>query len=62
MMSLVQDSEYFNSMVWIKENDPSDLELHFSVEEDHFGEVCLFFIIGPDVTYPSGFLASITSV
>ena len=35
----VQDSEYFNSMVWIKENDPSDLELHFSVEEDHFGEV-----------------------
>ncbi|KAL8615914.1 hypothetical protein ACOMHN_034590 [Nucella lapillus] len=33
------DSEYFNSMVWIKENDPSDLELHFSVEEDHFGEI-----------------------
>ncbi|XP_070202594.1 E3 ubiquitin-protein ligase NEDD4-like isoform X3 [Littorina saxatilis] len=33
------DSEYFNSMVWIKDNDPSDLELHFSVEEDHFGEI-----------------------
>ncbi|KAK7496832.1 hypothetical protein BaRGS_00011812 [Batillaria attramentaria] len=33
------DSEYYNSLVWIKENDPSDLELHFSVEEDHFGEI-----------------------
>ncbi|XP_048258981.1 E3 ubiquitin-protein ligase NEDD4-like isoform X2 [Haliotis rufescens] len=33
------DSEYYNSLVWIKENDPEDLELHFSVEEDQFGEI-----------------------
>ncbi|PVD19538.1 hypothetical protein C0Q70_20027 [Pomacea canaliculata] len=33
------DSEYYNSLVWIKENDPTDLDIHFSVEEDHFGEL-----------------------
>lgn len=33
------DSEYYNSMIWIKENDPADLELHFSVEEDRFGQI-----------------------
>ncbi|XP_050400244.1 E3 ubiquitin-protein ligase NEDD4 isoform X2 [Patella vulgata] len=33
------DSEYYNSLIWIKENDPADLELNFSVEEDQFGEI-----------------------
>ncbi|PIK54323.1 putative E3 ubiquitin-protein ligase NEDD4 [Apostichopus japonicus] len=32
------DSEYYNSLLWIKENDPSDLELTFSVDEESFGE------------------------
>ena len=36
---LLQDSEYYNSLVWIMENDPVDLDLTFSVEEDYFGEV-----------------------
>lgn len=35
----LQDSEYYNSLVWIMENDPVDLDLRFSVEEDYFGEV-----------------------
>ena len=25
------DTEYFNSLIWIKENDPSELELAFQV-------------------------------
>ncbi|KAJ8304000.1 hypothetical protein KUTeg_017583 [Tegillarca granosa] len=33
------DSEYFNSLIWIKDNDPEDLDLTFSVEEDYFGEL-----------------------
>ncbi|KAK3609117.1 hypothetical protein CHS0354_007796 [Potamilus streckersoni] len=33
------DSEYYNSLCWIKDNDPENLELSFSVEEDHFGEI-----------------------
>ncbi|XP_052098137.1 E3 ubiquitin-protein ligase NEDD4-like isoform X1 [Mytilus californianus] len=33
------DSEYYNSLCWIKDNDPIDLDLRFSVEEDYFGEV-----------------------
>lgn len=31
------DSEYYNSLLWIKENDPSELELSFSVDEDNLG-------------------------
>ena len=38
---LIQDSEYYNSMIWIKENDPAELELHFCVEQDQFGEASL---------------------
>ncbi|XP_021360527.1 E3 ubiquitin-protein ligase NEDD4-like isoform X4 [Mizuhopecten yessoensis] len=33
------DSEYFNSLCWIRDNDPIDLDLTFSVEEDYFGEI-----------------------
>ncbi|CAG0903242.1 unnamed protein product [Cyprideis torosa] len=32
------DPEYYNSLVWIKENDPSDLGLTFSVDDEVFGE------------------------
>ncbi len=31
------DTEYHNSLQWIKENDPQDLELTFQVEEEKFG-------------------------
>ena len=32
------DAEYYNSLLWIKENDPQSLELTFQVEEEVFGE------------------------
>ncbi|KAK1218494.1 E3 ubiquitin-protein ligase tom1 [Marasmius sp. AFHP31] len=31
------DPEYYNSLCWILENDPTPLELTFSVEDDDFG-------------------------
>lgn len=31
------DSEYYNSLLWIKENNPSELGLTFSVDEDTLG-------------------------
>ncbi|XP_057304153.1 E3 ubiquitin-protein ligase NEDD4-like isoform X3 [Hydractinia symbiolongicarpus] len=33
------DSEYYNSLVWLLENDPEDLELRFQLEEEAFGQV-----------------------
>jgi E3 ubiquitin-protein ligase NEDD4 len=27
------DTEYFNSLLWIKENDPSELDLTFQVKQ-----------------------------
>lgn len=33
------DTEYFNSLKWIMENDPGELELRFSVDEDMFGQM-----------------------
>ncbi|KAF2361972.1 C2 domain [Trinorchestia longiramus] len=32
------DSEYYNSLLWIKEFDPADLDLTFSVDEEQFGQ------------------------
>ncbi|KRT83092.1 hypothetical protein AMK59_4293 [Oryctes borbonicus] len=32
------DSEYYKSLMWIKENDPAGLDLTFSVDEDSFGQ------------------------
>lgn len=32
------DTEYFNSLIWIKENDPDELELAFQVDEENFGQ------------------------
>lgn len=31
------DSEYYNSLLWIKDNDPTELGLHFAVDEEVFG-------------------------
>ena len=33
------DISFYNSLVYLQENDPEDLELNFSVEEECFGEV-----------------------
>lgn len=33
------DNEYFNSLIYIKDNDPEDLDLHFAVDEDVFGQM-----------------------
>ncbi|XP_045216399.2 E3 ubiquitin-protein ligase NEDD4-like isoform X2 [Mercenaria mercenaria] len=33
------DSEYYNSMCYIRDNDPECLDLYFSIEEDYFGEI-----------------------
>nr|XP_023673063.1 E3 ubiquitin-protein ligase NEDD4-like isoform X2 [Paramormyrops kingsleyae] len=32
------DSEYFNSLMWILENDPEDLDLRFTIDEEFFGQ------------------------
>ncbi|CAB3244315.1 unnamed protein product [Arctia plantaginis] len=32
------DLEYYNSLMWIKENDPSDLDLTFALDEEQFGK------------------------
>ena len=32
------DTEYFNSLVWIMENDPAELDLNFAVDEESLGK------------------------
>ncbi|XP_066472761.1 E3 ubiquitin-protein ligase NEDD4-like isoform X3 [Tiliqua scincoides] len=32
------DSEYYNSLKWILENDPMDLDLMFCIDEENFGQ------------------------
>ncbi|KAM3876779.1 E3 ubiquitin-protein ligase NEDD4-like [Diretmus argenteus] len=32
------DSEYFNSLMWILENDPTELDLRFTIDEELFGQ------------------------
>ncbi|XP_067232571.1 E3 ubiquitin-protein ligase NEDD4-like isoform X15 [Chanodichthys erythropterus] len=32
------DSEYYNSLKWILENDPTELDLRFCIDEDNFGQ------------------------
>lgn len=47
---MLQDSEYYNSLMWILENDPTDLDLRFVVDEELFGQVgmhmCHTYLIG----------------
>lgn len=33
------DSEYWNSLNWIRDNDPECLDLYFAVDEEAFGVV-----------------------
>lgn len=33
------DTEYHNSLLWIKENDPTELDLTFQVDEENFGKM-----------------------
>uniref|UniRef100_A0A3Q3BZN2 E3 ubiquitin-protein ligase n=1 Tax=Haplochromis burtoni TaxID=8153 RepID=A0A3Q3BZN2_HAPBU len=33
-----QDGEYFNSLKWILENDPTDLDMRFTIDEELFGQ------------------------
>ncbi|XP_061409887.1 E3 ubiquitin-protein ligase NEDD4-like isoform X3 [Lethenteron reissneri] len=35
------DSEYYNSLMWILENDPADLDLRFCIDEEMFGQTHL---------------------
>ncbi|XP_054035256.1 E3 ubiquitin-protein ligase NEDD4-like isoform X5 [Dryobates pubescens] len=37
------DSEYYNSLKWILENDPTELDLMFCIDEENFGQVCKSF-------------------
>lgn len=39
------DNSYYNSLIYVKDNDPSDLELTFSVDDSVFGEVSLIFLV-----------------
>jgi len=44
---LSKDSEYYNSLRWILENDPTELDLRFIVDEELFGQVSTFMYILP---------------
>ena len=44
------DTEYFNSLIWIKENDPSELELAFQVNTATLQDL---EALGSD-TFPAG--------
>lgn len=35
------DNAYYNSLIYIKDNDPEELELTFAVDDCVFGEVCI---------------------
>lgn len=50
---LFQDSEYFNSLKWILENDPIDLDLRFTIDEELFGQVgpASYLLIGTSIFY-----------
>uniref|UniRef100_A0A8C4V8G7 HECT-type E3 ubiquitin transferase n=1 Tax=Falco tinnunculus TaxID=100819 RepID=A0A8C4V8G7_FALTI len=39
------DSEYYNSLRWILENDPAELDLRFIVDEELFGQVSMFILV-----------------
>ena len=38
------DREYYQSLKYIIDNDPSDLDLYFVVSEEVLGDVSFFFI------------------
>ncbi len=46
------DSEYYRSLKYILDSDPADLELTFSVDEEHFGETIEVDLIPNGRTIP----------
>lgn len=46
------DSEYYKSLLWIKENDPSGLDLTFSVDEESFGHTSVHELIEGGANVP----------
>ncbi|CAH0550322.1 unnamed protein product [Brassicogethes aeneus] len=46
------DSEYYKSLLWIKENDPSGLDLTFSVDEESFGHTSVHELIEGGANIP----------
>lgn len=38
------DNEYFNSLIYIKDNDPEDLDLYFAVDEQFYGQVFMLLL------------------
>ncbi|XP_019758029.1 E3 ubiquitin-protein ligase Nedd-4 isoform X2 [Dendroctonus ponderosae] len=46
------DSEYYKSLLWIKENDPSGLDLTFSVDEESFGHTTVHELIEGGANIP----------
>lgn len=54
-----QDSEYFNSLKWILENDPTDLDLRFTIDEELFGQVCSTCCFSNFQFVISGFLCNL---
>lgn len=46
------DSEYYKSLLWIKENDPSGLDLTFSVDEESFGHTTAHELIEGGANVP----------
>ncbi|XP_008195852.1 E3 ubiquitin-protein ligase Nedd-4 isoform X3 [Tribolium castaneum] len=46
------DSEYYKSLLWIKENDPSGLDLTFSVDEESLGHTTVHELIEGGANIP----------
>jgi E3 ubiquitin-protein ligase NEDD4 len=46
------DSEYHKSLLWIRENDPAELDLTFCVDEDTFGQTKQYELKPNGVTIP----------
>lgn len=51
----LQDSEYYNSLKWILENDPTELDLRFCIDEDNFGQVLIPIPLKPRISPSSRF-------
>lgn len=49
----LQDSEYYNSLKWILENDPTELDLRFCIDEDNFGQVLIPILLESRILSPS---------
>jgi len=57
---LCQDSEYYNSLMWIMENDPECLYLTFAVDEEVFGMVSCERFHAVQLSHSLGFAVSVS--